>query len=80
MQEFWSGSIIEKPADGRDLVCHASAWDFYNGKDFRIKQCTRFATVNSIKLMVIIYLPKCSTIGNHIFTVVLHAIFKSVQL
>jgi len=33
------------------LTCHASAWDFYNGKDYRIKQCTRvnqedFITVN----------------------------------
>jgi len=49
--EFWSGSIIEKPEDDRELVCHASAWDFYNGKDFRIKQCTvvnqeDFVTVN----------------------------------
>jgi len=38
-QEFWQHSIIEKP-QGRDLICHASAWDFCNGKDFRIKQCT----------------------------------------
>ncbi|XP_050709659.1 angiotensin-converting enzyme-like isoform X2 [Eriocheir sinensis] len=38
-QEFWEHSIIEKP-QGRELVCHASAWDFCNGKDFRIKQCT----------------------------------------
>merc|ERR550525_2138706 len=50
-QEFWEGSIIKKPEDGRDLTCHASAWDFYNGEDFRIKQCTRvnqedFITVN----------------------------------
>ncbi|XP_042873559.1 angiotensin-converting enzyme-like isoform X2 [Penaeus japonicus] len=37
--EFWEHSIIEKPK-GRDLICHASAWDFCNGKDFRIKQCT----------------------------------------
>ncbi|KAM3960983.1 angiotensin-converting enzyme isoform 1-T1 [Aphomia sociella] len=37
---FWEKSIIEKPDDGRDLVCHASAWDFYDGEDFRIKQCT----------------------------------------
>ncbi|XP_064087199.1 angiotensin-converting enzyme-like [Macrobrachium nipponense] len=37
--EFWEHSIIEKP-NGRELVCHASAWDFCNGKDFRIKQCT----------------------------------------
>ncbi|XP_059083297.1 angiotensin-converting enzyme-like [Tigriopus californicus] len=50
-EEFWNGSIIEKPDDGREMVCHASAWDFYNGKDFRIKQCTTvteedFITVN----------------------------------
>uniref|UniRef100_A0A803Y9V1 Angiotensin-converting enzyme n=1 Tax=Meleagris gallopavo TaxID=9103 RepID=A0A803Y9V1_MELGA len=38
--EFWDKSMLEKPADGREVVCHASAWDFYNRKDFRIKQCT----------------------------------------
>jgi len=38
-QEFWDHSIIEKPKD-REIVCHASAWDFCNHKDFRIKQCT----------------------------------------
>lgn len=32
-------SIIVKPPD-RVIVCHASAWDFCNGRDFRIKQCT----------------------------------------
>ncbi|KAK7873703.1 hypothetical protein R5R35_013235 [Gryllus longicercus] len=37
---FWERSIIEKPAD-REIVCHASAWDFGDGQDFRIKQCTR---------------------------------------
>ena len=42
--EFWRDSIIEKPP-GREMVCHASAWDFCNGKDFRIKQCTRFETI-----------------------------------
>ncbi|XP_013394530.1 angiotensin-converting enzyme-like [Lingula anatina] len=39
-QEFWDHSMLEKPTDGRKVVCHASAWDFYNKKDFRIKQCT----------------------------------------
>jgi len=34
-QEFWDKSMIEKPTDGREVVCHASAWDFYNRKDFR---------------------------------------------
>ncbi|KAK7790888.1 hypothetical protein R5R35_006654 [Gryllus longicercus] len=37
---FWERSILEKPAD-REITCHASAWDFYDAKDFRIKQCTR---------------------------------------
>lgn len=37
---FWKNSILTKPED-RDIICHASAWDFYDGKDFRIKQCTR---------------------------------------
>lgn len=30
-----TGAIIEKPKD-KEIVCHASAWDFYNGKDFRL--------------------------------------------
>ncbi|CAB3239253.1 unnamed protein product [Arctia plantaginis] len=38
-EKFWQNSIIEKPTD-RDIVCHASAWDFFDGEDFRIKQCT----------------------------------------
>lgn len=37
---FWERSILTKQKDV-DMICHASAWDFYNGKDFRIKQCTR---------------------------------------
>ncbi|XP_021941944.1 angiotensin-converting enzyme-like isoform X2 [Zootermopsis nevadensis] len=42
-ETFWERSILEKPMD-RDLICHASAWDFHDGKDFRIKQCTRIVT------------------------------------
>ncbi|GBN45332.1 Angiotensin-converting enzyme [Araneus ventricosus] len=38
-EEFWRHSLIEKPKD-REIICHASAWDFCNGKDYRIKQCT----------------------------------------
>ncbi|XP_068081590.1 angiotensin-converting enzyme isoform X1 [Anabrus simplex] len=37
---FWERSILSKPED-REIICHASAWDFYDAKDFRIKQCTR---------------------------------------
>ncbi|CAI9163571.1 unnamed protein product [Rangifer tarandus platyrhynchus] len=38
--EFWTNSMMERPTDGREVECHASAWDFYNGQDFRIKKCT----------------------------------------
>nr|KAG5714057.1 hypothetical protein BaRGS_020385 [Batillaria attramentaria] len=37
-QEFWDKSMLTKPTDGREVVCHASAWDFYNGIDFRSVQ------------------------------------------
>lgn len=33
--EFWAYSMIEKP-EGREVVCHASATDFYNSRDFRL--------------------------------------------
>lgn len=42
-------SIIEKPQD-RIIQCHASAWDFCDGKDFRIKMCTN---INARDLFVI---------------------------
>lgn len=42
-------SIIEKPKD-RVIVCHASAWDFCNGQDFRIKQCTTVDHKNFITI------------------------------
>lgn len=28
---FWKLSMLEKPTD-RDVICHATAWDFYDGK------------------------------------------------
>lgn len=31
---FWEKSILEKP-EGVELVCHASAWDFYVTNDVR---------------------------------------------
>jgi len=33
-EEFWQYSMMTKPND-REVVCHASAWDFYNTTDFR---------------------------------------------
>ncbi|KAL4104663.1 hypothetical protein QTP88_019945 [Uroleucon formosanum] len=37
--EFWHNSILEKPTN-RPVSCKASAWDFCNKYDYRIKQCT----------------------------------------
>ncbi|KNC99914.1 uncharacterized protein SPPG_05286 [Spizellomyces punctatus DAOM BR117] len=37
-QTFWTKSMLTRPAD-REVVCHASAWDFGND-DLRIKMCT----------------------------------------
>ena len=36
---FWNLSMLEKP-EGRDVICHATAWDFYDRKDYRIRMCT----------------------------------------
>ncbi|XP_024941248.1 angiotensin-converting enzyme isoform X2 [Cephus cinctus] len=38
---FWNNSILARPRDNRELVCHGSAWDMYDGQDFRIKMCTQ---------------------------------------
>ena len=29
---FWNNSMLQKPNDGRQVACHATAWDFYDGK------------------------------------------------
>lgn len=36
---FYTKSMFTKPKD-RDVICHASAWDFSINHDVRIKQCT----------------------------------------
>lgn len=36
---YTGDSIIEKPE--QLIVCHASAWDFCDANDFRIKMCTK---------------------------------------
>ena len=35
---FWELSMLEKPQDGRQVICHATAWDFYDGKVIMIRQ------------------------------------------
>jgi len=47
---FWKLSMLEKPK-GRDVICHATAWDFYDRKDYRIRMCTKdfsFEDLNTI--------------------------------
>ncbi|XP_064471670.1 angiotensin-converting enzyme-like [Ornithodoros turicata] len=39
-ESFWEKSVIKKPTD-REVICHASAWDFCANNDVRIKQCTQ---------------------------------------
>ncbi|KAL3276706.1 hypothetical protein HHI36_012076 [Cryptolaemus montrouzieri] len=42
---FWKKSIFTKPSD-RNIICHASAWEFQDGEDFRIKMCTKVTEEN----------------------------------
>lgn len=37
---FWERSMIVRPDDGRDVQCHASAWNLDDEEDVRIKMCT----------------------------------------
>jgi len=39
-ETFWQRSQITRP-QGREVVCHASAWDLDNRDDLRIKMCTK---------------------------------------
>ncbi|XP_072321392.1 angiotensin-converting enzyme 2 [Eucyclogobius newberryi] len=41
LDNFWTESMFVKPGDGRSVVCHPTAWDMGNRKDFRIKMCTK---------------------------------------
>lgn len=44
--KFWQNSIVVKPTDGRDMLCHATAFEFCEhvprgeNADYRIKMCT----------------------------------------
>ena len=37
---FWERSMITRP-EGREVVCHASAWNIDSVEDLRIKMCTK---------------------------------------
>jgi peptidyl-dipeptidase A len=37
---FWKYSMLARPHDPTiEVQCHASAWDLYNGYDYRLKMC-----------------------------------------
>ncbi len=42
---FWTRSLFVKPA-GRDVVCHASAWDIDTQNDLRLKLCIEINAEN----------------------------------
>ncbi|CAH2056638.1 unnamed protein product, partial [Iphiclides podalirius] len=46
--EFWRGSLLARPRPSPALQCTASAWDFCNRIDYRIKQCTEVTTQDLI--------------------------------
>jgi len=55
---FYSRSMLERPTD-REVVCHATAWDFFDGKDFRqvnkkINCCMKNPPEISIKVAVLL--------------------------
>ncbi|MFN3287188.1 MAG: M2 family metallopeptidase [Sphingomonadaceae bacterium] len=39
-ETFWTRSQITRP-EGREVICHASAWNIDNQDDIRIKMCTK---------------------------------------
>ena len=39
-ETFFNLSLLEKPID-REVMCHATAWEFSDGKDFRIRMCSK---------------------------------------
>lgn len=53
-QPFWDKSMIVKPP-GREVVCHASAWDFYNRKDFRLYIAPKYYYITFF-LTLVVYL------------------------
>jgi peptidyl-dipeptidase A len=39
-ETFWQRSMITQPRD-REVICYASAWDFSDAQDLRVKMCTQ---------------------------------------
>jgi peptidyl-dipeptidase A len=49
---FWKNSVVTKPIDGKEMLCHASASDFGQqlpmgrGGEYRIKMCAEINQYN----------------------------------
>jgi len=52
---FWERSLFRKPTD-REVVCHASAWDFDAPEDVRIKMCVQ---INAEDFQTVHHEPSC---------------------
>lgn len=48
---FWRLSMLSKPEDGRKVQCHATAWDFYDREDFRVRMCARFGSFEDLRII-----------------------------
>ncbi|XP_026471740.1 angiotensin-converting enzyme-like [Ctenocephalides felis] len=47
---FWRNSVITRPSEDVNISCHPSAWDMFDGKDFRIKMCTEVTYENFVTI------------------------------
>ena len=50
---FWNRSMLEKP-DDRDVICHATAWDFYDAKDYRIRLVDETLKKNRLNTQIMV--------------------------
>ncbi|XP_022079667.1 angiotensin-converting enzyme-like protein Ace3 [Acanthaster planci] len=93
---FYNKSRLTRPKDGRPVICHGMAWDFYDQKDFRISMCADvnmddFLTVhhelghvqyfNQFRELPIVFrLPPCPAFGEAIGDVVAISAFTPQHL
>lgn len=39
--DFWHKSMFIRPSDGRQVNCHGTSTNFFDGKDYRIRMCSQ---------------------------------------
>lgn len=69
-----SGALINKPTDGREVLCHASAWDFCDGKTFRYVNSSRNSQhyVSTSKISQFYRIKMCTRIDFEDFVTIHH--------